>query len=89
MKIMKLKKEFIAHNSADESVLVPSGSATFAGIVRGNQTFGALLQLLREETDEETVVRAMCARYNGDEQIIARDVHRAVEELRGIGALEE
>lgn len=86
---MKLKKEYITHNSSDESLLVPSGSAAFAGIVRGNQTFGAILELLREETDEEAVIRAMCERYNGDREIIARDVHRALTELRSIGALDE
>ena len=43
---MKLKREFIAHSGAGESLLVPSGGAEFVGIVRGNQTFGAILELL-------------------------------------------
>ena len=86
---MKLKREFIAHSGAGESLLVPSGGAEFVGIVRGNQTLGAILELLQAETDEASVVRAMCAKFNGDRDLIAGDVHRAIEALRGIGALEE
>ncbi len=86
---MKLKKEFIAHSGAGESLLVPAGGAEFVGIVRGNQTFGAILELLKEETDEDAVVCGMCERFNGDRERIAMDVHRAIESLRGIGALEE
>ena len=86
---MKLKREFIAHSGAGESLLVPSGGAEFVGIVRGNQTFGAILELLSEQTDEDAVASAMCERFNGDRDLIAKDVHRAIEALRGIGALEE
>ncbi|MBO5495992.1 MAG: PqqD family protein [Oscillospiraceae bacterium] len=86
---MKLKREFIAHSGAGESLLVPSGGAEFVGIVRGNQTFGAILELLKENTDEDAVVSAMCQRFHGDRELIAGDVHRAIEGLRSIGALEE
>ena len=86
---MKLKKEFIAHSGAGESLLVPTGGADFVGIVRGNQTFGAILELLQQETDEAAVTAAMCEKYNGDPAQIARDVRRAIESLRGIGALDE
>ena len=78
---MKLKKEFIAHNGAGESLLVPAGGAEFVGIVRGNRTFGAILDLLKEETDEDAVVRGMCERFNGDRERIASDVHRAIERV--------
>ena len=86
---MKLKKEFIAHSGAGESLLVPAGGADFVGIVRGNQTFGAILELLKEQTDECAVVSAMCEHFSGNREQIAGDVHRAIEALRGIGALEE
>lgn len=86
---MKLKKEFIAHSGGGESLLVPVGGTEFVGIVRGNQTLGAILELLQAETDEASVVRAMCAKFNGDRDLIAKDVHRAIESLRGIGALDE
>ena len=47
---MKLKKEFITHETGTETLLVPTGSAAFAGLVKGNKTLGAILSLLREET---------------------------------------
>ena len=86
---MKLKKEFIVHRTERESLLVPTGNAAFSGLVRGNRTFGAVLELLREETDEAAVTAALCARFDAPERVIAADVRKAVEALRSIGALDE
>ena len=47
---MKLKDEFITHNSRNEALLVPIGGSKFAGLVRGNRTLGAILALLKEDT---------------------------------------
>ncbi len=86
---MKLKKEFIIHNTGSESLLVPAGGAGWAGLVKGNKTLGAILSLLQEETTEEAVITAMMARFNAPEEIITRDVRKALAELRKIGALDE
>ena len=86
---MKLKKDFIVHNTPKECLLVPAGSAKFSGLVRGNATFGAILALLGEETDEDAVVSAMAERYDAPRGQIAADVRRTLERLREIGALDE
>ena len=86
---MKLKKEFIVHNTADESMLVPVGGAGFSGIVRGNKTLGAILELLKEQTTQEAIVDAMAQRFDAPKERIAQDVEKALAELRKIGALEE
>ena len=86
---MKLKEEFIAHDAGAESLLVPTGAAGWAGVVRGNKTLGAILELLQEDTDENAVVSAMHERFDAPEGAIERDVARALEELRKIGALDE
>ena len=86
---MKLKKEFIIHNAGAESLLVPTGSAGFTGLVKGNKTLGAILELLRQDTAETEIVAAMKARFDAPEEIIARDVRKALSELRKIGALDE
>lgn len=86
---MKLKKDFIIHETGGESLLVPVGQSDFSGIVKGNKTLGVILSLLKEDTTEEAVVAAITARFSAKEEIVARDVHRAVTELRRIGALEE
>ena len=86
---MKLRKEFITYDSGSESMLIPSGGAGFAGLVKGNKTLGAILDLLKTDTTEEAVIAAMKARFDAPEEIIARDVKKALFELRRIGALEE
>ena len=86
---MKLRKEFIAHDTGGESLLVPAGGAGFSGLVRGNKTFGEILELLKTDTDEAGIVAALSARYPGAEEIIRKDVDRALSELRRIHALDE
>ena len=86
---MKLKKGFIFHDTGMESILVPMGDAGWSGVVRGNKTLGAILGLLKEDTTEAAIIDAMKRRFNAPEEIIARDVHKALSELRKIGALDE
>lgn len=86
---MKLKKEFITHNTESESLLVPTGDAGFSGLVRGNKTLGAILELLKNDTDEAGIVSALSARFDAPESVIAGDVSKVVAELRKIGALDE
>ena len=66
-----------------------SGEAAFSGVVRGNRTLGAVLELLKEDTDEAAVVAAMRERFDAPEGAVERDVARVLAELRKIGALEE
>jgi len=86
---MKLKKEFIAHITGEEAILVPSGKAKFSGVVRGNKTLGAILELLKDEISGEELLQAMKARFEAPEGIIERDLEKALAELRSIGALDE
>jgi len=86
---MKLNKEFLLHNFGDESILVPTGSAGFSGMVKGNQTLGAILELLKEETTEQKIVEALKSRFEAADGAIEADVAKALSELRRIGALDE
>ena len=86
---MRLKKEFITHEAGRESFLVPTGAADFSGLVKGNKTFGVILELLKNNTSEAEIVGAMKARFDAPEEIITRDVKKALTELRKIGAVEE
>ena len=86
---MKLKNEFITHITGNESLLVPTGEADFAGLVKGNKTMGVILELLQEDTSEAEIVAAMKARFDAPEEIISRDVRKVLSELRRIGALYE
>ena len=86
---MKLKKEFIPHETGKESLLIPAGGAGFSGLVKGNKTLGAILELLKEDTTEDRIVEAMKARFDAPEDVIAADVKKALSELRKIGAVDE
>ena len=86
---MKLKKEFITHDSGNEILLVPVGGALFSGLVKGNKTLGAILALLKEDTTQEEVIAAMLQRFDALEEVIKHDVKRALSELRKIGAIDE
>ena len=86
---MKLKKEFISHDTDVESLLVPTGDAGWSGLVKGNKTLGAILTLLKDDTTENEIIAAMKARFDAPEEVIARDVSRALTELRKIGAIDE
>ena len=86
---MKLKKEFIAHDTGSESILVPLGGAGWSGVVRGNKTLGAILGFLKEDTTEAAIIDAMKERFEAPEDVIVRDVKKVIAELRKIGALDE
>ena len=87
--MMKLNKDYITHSTDDETLLVPTCDAGFFGLVRGNQTLGAMLEQLQAETTETAVVAALCAEFDAPEAVIADDVKTALDMLRSIGALDE
>lgn len=86
---MKLNKNFVMHNTGEVAFLAPVSGAGFSGMVRGNSTFGIIIELLQNEITEEEIVKKIAEEYEGDLEKIASDVHRAVEQLREIGAIEE
>ena len=67
---------------------MPTSNASFSGLVKGNKTLGAIVDLLKEETTEEDVVKAMREKFDAPEGVIEKDVKRVIEELTKIGALE-
>ena len=84
---MKLREDFITQDIDDTQFLVPVGAESFNGIVRSNETAAFIINCLKEETTEERIVDAMCERYDAPRDVIASDVARVIETLRGIGAL--
>ena len=86
---MKLKQEFITHQTDAEAVLIPTGKAEFSGIVRGNRTLGMILSLLALDRTEEEIVSTLLDRCDASREQVSADVRKAVECLREIGALDE
>lgn len=88
---MRLKEGFILHTVENQSMAIASGEVaeSFNGIVRINGSATYIFELLQEETTEETIVEAMCARYDADEDRIRTDVHNIIEKFRNAGFLHE
>ncbi len=86
---MKLSKNFVMHNTGSVAFLAPVSGAGFSGMVRGNSTFGIIIELLQNEITEEEIVEKIKEKYEGDSEKITSDVHYAIEKLKEIGAIEE
>lgn len=87
---MKIKETFLIHETDTETMLIPTGKAEFSGIVRGNSTLGAILNLLKEETTEKALLDGMKKAFpDAPEAALERDIEKAVRELRRIGALDD
>ena len=86
---MRLQKDFIPFDTEGETLLVSSGAEGFSGLVKGNKTLGAILELLENDTSEQEIIAAMKARFDAPEEIISRDIKKALAGLRAIGAIEE
>ena len=85
---MRLKQEFIAHQTGDDAVLIPTGKAEFSGIVRGNRTLGGILELLSQDRTEEELVSAMADRFDAPASQIEADVRKVLNTLHEIEALD-
>ena len=86
---MKIKSNFISYNTADESLLVPAGGSDFAGLIKGNATFGAIISLLKSEITREALIDAMLECFDAPRETIEKDVDRVLAALRETGALDE
>ena len=86
---MKLNPHYLPYQASGTFLLVPTGGADFSGVVRGNKTLGAILELLKSETSEEAIVDAMAVRFDAPREQIAQDVQKALTQLRSIGAIAE
>ena len=85
---MKLKKDFIIHHANGETILVATGKSAFAGIVRGNNMFKNILELLKNDTSETAIINAIEKRYNAPRDKITKDVHGVIVRLKKIGAID-
>ena len=86
---MKLNSDFIKHNMDDKTLVVPVGGADFHGVVQGNSTVAAILELLENDITLNGIVDAMCDRYDGDPAVIREDVEDVISKLRSVGAIDD
>ena len=85
---MKLKDNYITHDSDGEQILLDT-SSSFAGLIRNNKTAAFIVECLKEDTTEEKIVEAMLEKYDAPKDVLAKDVSDVIEKLRKVGALDE
>ena len=88
---MKINENFLLREVAGHTIVVPVGEASerFSGMIKLNETAVFIWRALEEETDEASVVAAMCAEYDIDRETAAADVARIITMLRSAGILDE
>ena len=86
---MKLNDTFVHHNMDGQTVIVPTAGANFHGLIQGNKTLAVIADCLKQDTTEEEIVDTLCARFDGDREVISADVAEAVKKLKEIGAIDE
>ena len=85
---MKLNKNFLVHTTGNDTVVVPTADAGFSGVIKGNETLGAILDLLKKDTTEENMIESMLKVYNAPRDIIENDVKTTISRLKEIGAID-
>ena len=86
---MKLRSNTVTMDVDGTRFLVPVGAEAFRGVARSNETAAFILDCLAQETTEDAIVDAMCAKYNAPRDQIAADVREILDTLRRINALDE
>ena len=84
-------KSFIKRKIGTRYVIVAVGDAVrrFNGMLSINATGSVIWELLDKETDLPTLVTALTARYDIDEESATRDAEAFLEALRRVGAIVE
>ena len=88
---MKLKEDFITHNSADGEVLLAVGKEAerFHGIVKLNETAGFIVDMLKKDVSLEELVEALHNEYpDVPEKTLESDVKEVIDQLDSIHAIE-
>lgn len=85
---MKLKDNFITHETDGEQIMVSAGGS-FAGMVRSNATAAFIVDCLKTDTTEAEILEKMLGKYDADKSVMAKDIKGVIEKLRKIGAIDE
>ena len=84
---MRLNPDFIVHSVDGNTLLVPTASAEFHGLIRGNKSVGVILGCLEKGATEEEIVNTMLERFDANRCVIENDVKDVIFKLREVGAI--
>lgn len=87
---MKLKKEIMLGNIDGKDFAIATGklSNKFQGLINNNTTANYIFTLLQKEQTEDSIVKAMCEKYDAPEEQIRADVKEILAQLESLGILD-
>lgn len=87
---MKLKSEIVLGSIDGKDFAIATGSLStkIHGLINNNATANYIFQLLQKEQTEDSIVSAMCEKYDAPEDIIRADVKEILAQLDKMGILE-
>lgn len=88
---MKRSASFLLRQVAGRQVVVPLGKAAveFPGMLTLNDSGVYLWELLAQEQTQESLVEAMCGRYEVSRELAQEDIEGFLDKLRSVGAIVE
>lgn len=87
---MKLKKDIVLGSIDGKDFAIATGklSKKFNGIINNNPTASYIFKLLQKEQTENSIVEAMCEKYDAPEDVIRADVKEVLNLLKEMGILD-
>ena len=86
---MKLNSGFLVHKDGDTTFVVSMGGTAFTGLARGNASAGSIITCLERGCTEDEIVAKLRETWEVSEELARRDVRKIVDQLRGIGAIDD
>ena len=86
---MRLKDDFILHNTGEDFVIIATGEATknFNGIIKLNNMGGEIVGLLTTDISEEEIIKAILEKYEVEYEIAREDILNLLDSLRKAGVI--
>ena len=86
---MRLKDDFILHNTGEDFVIIATGEATknLNGIIKLNNMGGEIVGLLTTDISEEDIIKAIVEKYEVDYDTAKEDIKNILDSLRKAGVI--
>lgn len=90
MCVMKIEKEFVLREIADDFVIIPTGKTVleFNGLISVNEVGACLWKMLQQETTFEALVKGILDEYDVEEDVVREDVYEFLHQLSDKGILD-
>lgn len=87
---MKLKKGIVLGSVDGKDFAIATGklSKKISGLINITPTANYIFQLLQSEQTEESIVKAMCDKYDAPEDVIRADVKEILQQLKEMDILD-